>query len=188
MGKDFKLEIYKSPRTVFRLRDIAILLGEGDFDNLKARINYYVSRGVLRNIRKGIYVKDDYSAEELACRLYVPSYISLNTVLLRNGVIFQYSGKVTAISYLTRNLTVDGNEISYRKIQDRVLVNPEGIERVGNLNIASKERALLDSLYLNKEFYFDNLNGIDHDRIKRISKIYNSKSLIFKVERLFGDD
>ncbi|MBN1865298.1 MAG: hypothetical protein JW808_10390 [Victivallales bacterium] len=187
MGKDFKLEIYKSPRTVFRLRDIAILLGDSDFDNLKAKINYYVLRGVIRNIRKGIYVKDSYSAEELACRLYVPSYVSLDTVLLRHGVIFQYTGEITAISYLSRRLTVDGNGITYRKIKNRVLVNPEGLERVGNVNIASKERALLDSLYLNKESYFDNLNGIDRVKLEQISRIYNCKALTGLLKRLFDD-
>ncbi len=187
MGKDFKLEIYKSQLTVFRLRDIAILLGEQDFSNIKAKVNYYVSRNVIKNIRKGIYVKEGYSANELAGRLYVPSYISLDTVLLKAGIIFQYSDKITAISYLSRDLTVDDYEISYRKIKTSVLLNSKGINREGNVNIASGERAVLDTLYLNKEFYFDNLNSIDRVKLENIASIYNCKALTRRVKRLFDD-
>ncbi len=109
MKIDFREAIFKSSRSVFRLRDIGMLTDVKDADNLKAAVNYYAARGAIRNIRKGIYVKDGYSVEELACRVYTPSYISMETVLVRAGVIFQYASAVTAVSYLSRSISVDGN-------------------------------------------------------------------------------
>lgn len=55
--KNLLLEIYKSPVTVFSLNDIVLLLGEGSANTLKSKISYYVSRGKLCAVRKGIYAK-----------------------------------------------------------------------------------------------------------------------------------
>jgi len=79
MKNSLILSIYKEVKTVFRLRDIALMLGERDFESLNKKLNYYVRTGKLLNPRKGIYAKPDYSSEELACILYTPSYISLET-------------------------------------------------------------------------------------------------------------
>jgi len=56
--------------------------------------------GERLNIRKGIYAKEDYKSEELACLLYTPTYISLGYVLQRSGITFQYDSAITNISYL----------------------------------------------------------------------------------------
>ncbi len=188
MKTNCREEIFKSSRTVLRLRDIGMLIGEENPDNLKAKTNYYVLNGVVKNIRKGIYVKDGYSPDELACRIYSPSYISLTTVLLRSGVIFQYSSVITAISYLSRAITVDGNNIEYRKLKNAVLVNTDGIIQKQNVNIATPERALLDTLYLNGNYYFDNMNIIDKDKVIGLLKVYNCRALEKRVRRLFKND
>jgi hypothetical protein len=183
MRMNFREAIFKCSRSVFKLRDIGMLTGATDADNLKAAANYYVSRGVIRNIRKGIYVKDSYSVEELACRLYSPSYISLETVLRRAGIIFQYSSEVTAVSYLSRTVTVDGNDIAYQKIKDSVLVESRGVEREGNVNVAIPERAFLDRLYLSKDYYFDNVDSLDRDTVDELLDIYGCKALEKRVRR-----
>ena len=185
MRTDFRQEIYRSPRTVFRLRDIGMLVGERRADNLKASINYYVSKGVVRAVRRGIYVKDPYSVEELAGRIYTPSYISLETVLQRAGVVFQYSSVTTAVSYLSRSIVVDGNEIAYRKIKNDVLVNASGITREGNVSVATPERAFLDRLYLNKEYYFDNVDVLDRDAVRELLGMYACAALEARVRKVF---
>jgi hypothetical protein len=185
MDKDFTLEIYKSERTVFKLRDIAMLTGARNADNLKALVNYYVSKGVIKNVRKGLYVKDSYSMEELACRVYSPSYVSLETALSKAGVIFQYSSAVTAVSYLTRTIAVDGVEIVYRKIKDSVLIEDTGIEREGNVNVAIPERAFLDRLYLSKDYYFDNVRALDQDVVEDLLDIYKCAALTKRARRIF---
>ncbi len=184
MKKSFKEELYKCKRTVFKLRDIGMLTGARNALNLKASANYYVSRGVIKKVRKGLYVKDPYSIEELACRVYSPSYISLETVLRKAGVIFQYSSTVTAVSYLSRSITVDGNEIAYRKIKDSVLVESKGIKREGSVSVAIPERAFLDRLYLSRNYYFDNIRLLDQDVIDELLDIYKCRALERRARRL----
>lgn len=188
MKKSCKYEVLKSSRTVFRARDIAILTGENNPNNLKSKISYCVSTGVLKNVRRGIYVKEGYSQDELACRVNVPSYISCETVLARAGVIFQYSSVITAVSYLSRTVAVDQSEIKYRKLKDSILVDGRGVMRQGNINVATPARAFLDMLYLSKDFYFDNINSIDRESVKELLDIYGCKQLEKRVRRLFSND
>jgi len=61
-----------------------------------------VRAGKFLNPRKGIYAKSGFSKEELACILYTPAYISLEYVLQKAGVVFQYDPALTAVSYLSR--------------------------------------------------------------------------------------
>ena len=187
MKASFREAIYRSGRTVFKLRDIGMLTGAKNAENLKASASYYVSKGVIRKVRKGLYVKDSYSTEELACRIYSPAYVSLETVLQRAGVIFQYSSSVTVVSYLSRTITVDGCEIVYRKIKDPILVESRGIGREGNVSVATPERAFLDRLYLSKNYYFDNIGPLDRDLIEELLDLYKCKALERRTRRLLAN-
>ncbi len=187
MRERFIEAIYKSDRTVFRIKDLGMLTGIRNADNLKATVNYHAAKGVIRRVRQGVYVKDPYRVEELAGRIYSPAYISLETVLLKAGVIFQYSPVITAVSYLSRKIDVDGLTICYHKIIDSVLVDGEGILRENNVNIATPERAFLDRLYLSKEYYFDNTASLNRDKVKALLKIYRSKELIKRAIKVLGN-
>ncbi|MEI6141715.1 MAG: hypothetical protein WCP85_20760, partial [Mariniphaga sp.] len=100
------LAVYQDARTAFRLNDIAQLVGETDFQTINKKLNYNVHTGKLQNPRKGIYTKPNYNPEELACILYTPSYISMEYVLQKAGVIFQYDSGITTVSYLSRCIEV----------------------------------------------------------------------------------
>jgi len=152
--KNILFAIYQKDRTVFRLRDIALLTGEINFLNLNNKMNYYVRTNKLQNPRKGIYAKSNFDPEELACIVYVPSYISLEYVLQKAGVVFQYDSRITVVSYLSRNIEIENKEYIFRKIKGEILTNPTGIERRDkHVNIATAERAFLDILYLNKDYF-----------------------------------
>jgi len=153
-GIDILFEIYKDSRTVFRINDIALLINSND-RLLYQKLNKLVKKGKLLNIRKGVYAKEGYKPEELACLLYTPTYISLGYVLQRSGIIFQYDNTITNISYLTREIYVNEQIIQYRQMKSETLLNMSGIINKNNINIATPERAFLDTLYLNKFFYFD---------------------------------
>lgn len=181
---DIVFALYQDSRTVFRLRDVAMLIGEQRFTSLNKRLNYYVGQGKLSNPRKGIYAKSGYNPEELACLLYTPSYISLEYVLQKAGVVFQYDSRITLVSYLSRSAEVGEASLAYRKIKGEILVDTTGIVRERNVNIATTERAFLDVMYLNKTYYFDNLSPLDKDRIMKILPIYNSKTLTDRVSKL----
>jgi hypothetical protein len=180
--KNITLAIYQNLRSVFRLKDIAMLTGETDFAPLNKKINYYVRTGKLMNPRKGLYTKPDFNPEELACNIFIPSYISLDYVLQKAGILFQFDSRITVVSYLSRSLEVKNQIYLFRKIKGEFLVNTAGIIRHKNhVNIASPERAFLDKLYLDKDFYFDNLNPLNKESVYKLLPLYQSKALTRRV-------
>jgi len=188
-NKDILLSIYQNLATVFRLKDIALLTGETNRQSLSARLNYYVSKGKLQNPRKGIYTKPDYLPEELAGKLYTPSYISLEYVLQKAGVVFQYDPGITSVSYLRRIIEIGDNTYTYRKLKPEILVNTKGvIPKSANINMATPERALLDLLYLNPDAWFDNPNSIDVKKIQGLISVYHSGALTERTKTLFKYD
>lgn len=184
-GNNVPLTIYGDSRTVFRLRDVALLVGESDFQSLNKKLNYYVRTGKLNRPRKGIYTKKRFDPEELACKIYIPSYISCEYVLQKSGVVFQYDPTITVVSYLSRNIEVSEQTYRFRKIKDEILVNTAGIIRKDNhVNIASPERAFLDVMYLHSDYFFDNLNPLNRQTINKLAPIYQSERLIERVKSL----
>lgn len=182
---DVLFTIYNNNRTVYTFSNIALLTGESNAAKLSNKLNYYVHSGKLLNPRKGIYAKNNYNPEELVCLLYTPSYISLEYVLQKAGVIFQYDEKITAVSYLSRTVEIDKNVYQYRKIKNEILIDMSGIIRSNNLNIASPERAFLDVMYLNASYYFDNINSLNKNVIYELLPVYNSKILTERINNIF---
>jgi hypothetical protein len=168
--------------------DVAMLTGETDRLSLTKKLNYHVNKGRLRNPRKGIYTKPEYNPVELACRIYSPSYVSLNYVLQRSGTVFQYDNTITLVSYLSRTIEIDGFTFQYRKIKDTILANPAGIEKQSNdVTIAQPERAFLDMLYLVPDFYFDTLRSLEQEKVTALLPVYHSKALENRASEVFAD-
>ncbi|MDR2585012.1 MAG: hypothetical protein LBC84_02145 [Prevotellaceae bacterium] len=180
-------KIYKNSRSVFTINDIALLMGEEKSSALCKILNYYVKTGKLLNPRKGFYAKEGYKWEELACLLYPPTYISLEYVLQRSGIIFQYDSAITNVSYLTREIEIDNQAFRYRQIKGEILTNTAGIVlNKNNINIATPERAFLDTLYLYKKFYFDYPYSLDKKKIMKLLPLYNSQTLVLYVKKLLS--
>ena len=178
MEKASILSILRKGNTVFTFKDILLSSNESNPVLLKRRINYYVKNKELYPIRKGIYAKDkNYDRLELANKIYTPAYISLETVLSREGIVFQHYDQIFVVSYLTREISCDGQKYVFRKIKNRILSNSLGLEKKDNYFIASRERALLDTIYLNKDYYFDNISSIDWGRCLEILPIYKNKAM-----------
>jgi len=180
-------EIFKNCRTVYRINDIALLMGKEKKDTLYKILNYYVKSGKLLNPRKGFYAKEGYKPEELACLLYPPTYISLEYVLQRSGIIFQFDSAITNISYLSRETVIDNQIIRYRQIKGEILTNPAGIIlNNNNINIATPERAFLDMLYLNGRYYFDNMHVLNKKTVIKLLPVYNSLILVKTANKLLS--
>jgi len=181
---DYISTILRSNKTVFSSKDIALLWRCSITNADRVRINYYIKKGDLYHIRKGFYAKDkNYDKFELATKIYTPSYISLETVLAKAGVIFQFYGQIFVVSYLTREIIADNQSYSYRKIKDSILTNDAGIENKNNYSIATPERAFLDIVYLNKDYHFDNFSGLNWEKVFEILPIYgNNKRMGKKIK------
>ena len=178
--------ILRSPKTVFTNQDIAMLWGEPSSDAVRVRLNYYVKQGNLYRLRRGLYAKDkNYNKLELATRIFTPSYVSFETVLSREGVIFQFYSQIFVASYLTREITIDDQLYSFRKIRISLLTNSIGVELKDESSLATKERAFLDTLYLNTDYHFDNIDGADWEKVFEILSIYGNKRMDKKVKELY---
>jgi uncharacterized UPF0160 family protein len=179
-------KILRAKNTIFTFKDIALLWKETEANLIKRRINHYVRTGKLYSPRRGIYAKDkNYDRWELATKIYTPSYISFETILAQTGVIFQYYGQIFIASYLSREITVDNQAYVYKKIKDTILTNNAGIEIKNNYSLASPERAFLDTLYLYKEYHFDNLSPLNWEKIFEILPIYQNKKMEKRVQKYF---
>ena len=178
-------KILKAPQAVFTPGLIAQLVQETDRQKMIERMNYYVKTRLLKNPRKGIYAKEKYNKLEMACSIYTPCYISLQYVLQKSGVIFQYDSTVTVVSYLSREIEVDGTTYNFRRIKGEVMTNQLGIESDGGIWIATPERAFLDMIYLYPNFYFDNLAALDKKKVFAILPVYCKKAMEKRVKELF---
>lgn len=180
-------KILSSSRTVFTPQWLALTCDTKERQSLRRSLMYYAKTGALVNPRKGIYTKPKYDEQEMACALLKPSYISLEYVLARAGVTFQYSEDITCISYQTRIINVDGRNYVFRKINPFIWANMLGIEQRDNIAIATPERAFLDMIYLSAgQCYFDNLHSLNTKLIRQILPVYNSPVLTKRVEALLS--
>jgi len=177
--------LLRSNKTVFTSKDIALLWQDPGSSAARVRINYYVKRGGLYHIRKGLYAKNKYYSKlELATRIFTPAYVSFETVLAKEGLIFQMYDPVFIASYTTREISIEGQTYSYKKMKYSVLIDPVGIENNNETSIATKERAFLDTLYINNDYHFDNLRSLDWDRVLEILPLYDNKRMTKKVYQL----
>ena len=116
-----------------------------------------------------------------------PSYISLEYVLQRAGVVFPWADSVTCVSYLSRAVEVDGKRYQYRKINPELWIGLEGIEQRDNIAIATAERAFLDMVYLSAgNCYFDNLRPLSVKLVRNILPLYHSQKLNERVATLLN--
>ena len=180
------INMLRRGNSVFTFKEILLASGGIEASLLKRRIHYYIKNGELYQIRKGIYAKDqDYDKLELATKIYSPAYISLETVLAREGIIFQHYSRIFVVSYLSREIVCDGQKYVYRKMKDMILANPLGIDIGRDYAVASKERAFLDILYLEKSYHFDNIVPIDKKKCLGMLPLYRNKAMQKRLHSYF---
>ena len=110
--------------------------------------------------------------------------MSFETILSKEGIIFQFYSQIFVVSYLTREVTIDDQLYSFRKIRNSLLMNSIGVELNDESSLATKERAFLDILYLNTDYHFDNIDGVDWEKVSEILPIYGNKRMEKKVNQL----
>ena len=175
-------KLYKFSKTVLTTRDIALIWQETNPNNLKAKISYQVKHGALTRLTRGVFAKDkEYNERELATSIYVPSYVSFETVLRDAGIIFQHYDTIFIASPRSKTVTINKRTYTFRKLKDSVLYNPAGIKNENNYSIATPERAFLDMIYLFPKYYFDNLDTMNWEKCAELVIIYDNKQLIKRL-------
>jgi hypothetical protein len=180
------LSILRSKSSVLSFKEILIASGIEKPSLLKRRLHYYVKKGELKSIRRGLYAKNEnYDRLECATKIFTPAYVSFETILVEAGIIFQHYSKIFVATYQTKEIECDHQLYSFRKIKDDILTNSGGIENKGNYFAASKERAFLDVIYLNKDYHFDNLSPLDFKKVEILLPLYHNKRMVNQVKKYF---
>jgi len=177
-------KLYQTLKTVLTNKDLALVWNETNKDHLKSKISYYVRRGVLIRLTRGVFAKDEnYSRRELAASVYTPSYISFETVLRDAGIIFQHYDTIFVAGPFSKTTTINDQRITFRKLKAELSYNPTGIVFKDNYSIATPERAFLDMVYLFPDYYFDNLRSIDWDRCFEMVVMYKDKQMVKRLKK-----
>jgi len=170
--------ILRNPKTVFSAKELLLLCEGTSPDNLRSQLSYYVSTGSLYRVRRGLYAKDkNYDRLEVATQILTPAYISFETVLRQAGAIFQYYESIFVASTHSREIVCDGQSYIYRRLRDTLLNNRAGIKIQDTYSIATPERAFLDLVYLNPDYYLDKPSQINWQLVHEMVPIYENKRM-----------
>ena len=127
-----------------------------DQKNILIQISFWLKKGYLRKIRKGLYMLSKIETEldpmVLAEKIYPPSYLSLEFALNYYGIIPDIPGTYTSItSRKTNYYKNDFGNYSYQKIKLVLFTGYKTIQKENiSFNIAVPEKAMLDYIYFNK--------------------------------------
>lgn len=166
--------LLKQDKKTFHASDLALLWDISNKSTLNTTLKRFADRGILKRIHKGFYattdIKDLNPLDLAFSYLNTYSYLSLETILARDGVIFQDVKYTTFVSSKTRTFRLNGVAYKSRQLKDVYLNNTAGVIKVGNHFEATMERAVADILYYNPKYYFDNSKLIDFYKVKLLQK------------------
>ncbi len=184
-----KLEkLILSDKNIVTIQDLSVIWNIDDRRKLLEAIKYYVRKGRLKIIRRGVYgASDSYDNFELAQKINPLSYISFYTALSYHGISFQFYETIHSMAQNTKNISAGGSIFSYHKIKSDIFFNSLGIEKMKRYMIASPERAVCDTLYLKSRIAFDNIMKLNVKKLLDISKIYNNKRLETDIKSIVKD-
>ncbi len=185
-------ELLKKRLLIFTSRDF-----ERTFHLPKYKAKYFLEKesegGLFLRLKKGLYgLKTDLpSEEELANRLYQPSYISFEYALAGFNVLPEMTYSVTsATTKPTRTFTIEDKVFSYFTIKKEAYTGYALIKREGrSFLMAEPEKALVDYLYfvvLGKKANNDRLNtsSLKKGKLFEYASLYGRDKLIKLIEKL----
>lgn len=167
-----------SGKKVFTIEDLAVIWQIPQRRRLIELIKYYLRENRLTSIYKGVYAYgQDYTPFDIAQKLVPLSYISLYTASQIHGLTFQYYETVYAISLKSKKYKLGNQNYTYHRVKEPIFYNQLGLVNNGRYIIAERERTITDCLYVYPDFAFDNLAGVDKEKLLSLSKIYDNRML-----------
>jgi hypothetical protein len=167
-------KLLKLDQKLFHTQDLAVLWEITNKNTLYTVIKRYMAKGVLIPIYKGLYSTvslSQLSPERLGVALiHKYTYLSCETILAREGIIFQSVYPLTFVSSSPQKFQVGNLFYSFRQMKPEFLFNQTGINNVNGILIATAERAIADMQYFNPRYYFDSVNRINWKAVKLIQK------------------
>lgn len=177
MKKDQKIKkLLQDSRKLYHTQDLAVLWGINNPNTLYTTIKRYVKRGLLNKIHKGFYSTVPLNAVNSfylgIVGLHRYGYVGTESVLVKEGLIFQDVRYITLVSDVSKRFEIAGHKFLARRMKDDYLYNEAGIMVKEGVRFASVERAVADMLYFNPDYHFDAKSSIDWKKVEEIrSKI-----------------
>jgi predicted transcriptional regulator of viral defense system len=189
------LKLDKTDRKIFSTQDLAVIWNQPDKRKLYETIKYYLRTNQLYQITRGIYSTEKLDEKDITKNISLPfkiaqkispnSYISLYTALKYHGLIFQYYENIYSIGERNMERGIFNKKFIYKTMKDDIFRNERAIISPNGYRIASKERAVCDTLYLIPNVGIDNVEMLDKKKVEETSKIYGNKSLDKRLKLLF---
>jgi predicted transcriptional regulator of viral defense system len=172
-----------------------------DEPNVLVQIAFWVKKGYIKKIEKGLYVLanalNDINPMTLAMKIYPPSYLSLEFALNYHGIIPDIPGIYTSVTTrkTMRYRNAFGN-FAYRKIKKELFTGYKTVTQNNiSYNMALPEKAIFDYLYLNKknlkpaqsfwaESRIDEEFRFDKKKINLYKKIFKDKKINQLIDSL----
>lgn len=174
-----------SGKRVFTIEDLAVIWQISERRKLIERVKYYLRVKRLSHLHKGVYAYGtDYTPLDVAQKIVPLSYISLYTTSQMHGLTFQFYSTIYCISLKSKKYTLNGQRYIYSKVKESVFYNQKGLVNNGRYYIADIERTICDCLYVFPGFAFDNLTGVNKEKLFELSKIYDNKRLVNEIGSL----
>lgn len=204
--KLIKLKEKIAPLVIFSKNILRTL--EPKTDILDANIKYWLKKGELLQLKRGLYIfkeifdkelQKDLLLEYIACQLIKPSYLSLEYILSKYQLLTEISSTFTLVTTkTTRQISNKLGTFRYYSVSPSLflgfkLKNSEDYP----IYEAYKEKALFDYLYLrfikntpinwkaidNLRINWDNINKSEFKKMKKYLKFTKSKRLkeVFKI-------
>ena len=172
--------LIESKNTVFTTSELKILLKIKNASQLNVNLQTIKKQNIVKNLWYGIRTLNNYDKLELASKLRKNSYISLEYVLQKSGIIFQsYEKTITLAGNNTFTKEIDWLNFEFHKIKPSILTNPLWLVYTWKYYIATPERAICDMIYLYKNITFDNIQPLNVELLSKLSEIYpNTTSLL----------
>jgi predicted transcriptional regulator of viral defense system len=172
----------------FSFREFQILTGLS-YRAARGALYRYKKKGWVVSPKKGYYYFSEYPLHdfELANKLYSPSYLSMETVLSKEGIIPEAVYSITSVTPKpTRLFTVEGKIFRYSKIKPQAFA---GYYKEDGYLIAEPEKAVVDYLYfvalgrkaLNERM---DLARLRRKKILEYARLFANKRLIQLIEQM----
>ena len=166
--------LLKHSQNLFHTKDLALLWDIKNTNTLYTTIQRYVKNGILIRVQKGFYSKislDKLDPIKLGMAfLHSFCYLSAESILVKEGIIFQSMPCITLISDKSTKFKIGNYSYVSRQMKDEFLFNEAGIIEKDNIKQATLERAIADIIYYNPNYYFDASNLINWKKVRKIQK------------------
>ncbi len=181
--EDFFDQLKYQNLKIFSIHDAARIFGKSE----KYVSNRLSTMQHIKRIKKGVYYLDDVEISEIASHVVSPSYISLISAFYLHGLTTQIPAEIQVVSPVQhRAISIAQNRIVFIRFRkDRIF----GFERSDLGMIATIEKAIIDSLYLNTfigevEEVLKNKDGVNFERLTEYGMRMQSGAIINRLGHL----